>query len=446
MRDKINLLIFSSSLHDAESVISSRSRLFEGLRSFAELDISYPSALAAGQPRLEMLMDGGNRQSERSLPDGEHVKTVCFIATGGTEEIFRNYVEAIPRPVILLSDGLHNSFAASFEIKTYLGQRGIKCSLFNAPLDYSNDFFELMARGVFGDKADSFEEAEAQQLPSFPKNLLKAFDKKRIGLVGGASDWLISSNIDRQAVEYAYGVKFVDIPLSELEEDFAAVDENGSGIGEICSRLERFLSSDRTPEDLRRAARMYEALKNLCSDNGLDAFTLKCFGILNSCRTTSCLALALLNNEGLTAGCEGDIPALWTMMYVNYAFGEQAFMANPSSSSRKELTIDFAHCTIPTGMVHGFRLPSHFESRSGIGIAGSVPSGRYRIIKISGEKLDRYYETRGDLLMNTNIPQRCRTQIRFRFSSEAEFDRFINLDKGNHVILCRDAAQEGPSH
>ena len=153
----------------------------------------------------------------------------------------------------------------------------------------------------------------------------------------------------------------------------------------------------------------------------------------------------MLNDEGIIAGCEGDIPALWTMMYVNYAYGEPAFMANPSSSNRKELTVDFAHCTIPMKMVHGYRLPSHFESNSGIGIAGSVPSGRYRILKLFGEKLDQYYEATGDIIMNTNIPQRCRTQIRFRFASETEFDRFFRISKGNHIILCRAAGPGAPS-
>jgi L-fucose isomerase-like protein len=154
--------------------------------------------------------------------------------------------------------------------------------------------------------------------------------------------------------------------------------------------------------------------------------------------------MALLNDEGIVAGCEGDIPALWTMLYAKYAYGEAAFMANPASSNRKECTIDFAHCTIPLSMVHGYRLPSHFESQSGIGIAGSVPSGRYRIVKISGKNLDQFYETEGDLIMNTNIPQRCRTQIRFRFASETEFERFMRVSKGNHIILCKASGQGGP--
>ena len=445
MENSVNLVIFSSLLHDSGSVINSRKELFEGIRQFADLEITYPSVLAAGKPALENLMDGGNRNAERSLPAEKHNKTVCFIATGGTEEIFRNYVDALPRPILLLSDGLHNSFAASFEIRTYLTQRGIPSLLMNAPLNYSQDFFEYMEKTLFGPVESPDFAFPSDPLPQFPRSVLKAFDRKRIGLVGGASGWLISSGIDRKPVEEAYGVKFLDIPLQELEEDFAAVSPEDPAIAEIVGKMEGFLSGGRMPEDLKEAARMYVALKKLCFDNELNALTLKCFGILNSCRTTACLALSLLNDEGIVAGCEGDIPALWTMMYVNYAFGEPAFMANPSSSNRRELTIDFAHCTVPLSMVHGYRLPSHFESNTGIGIAGSMPSGKYRIVKIYGEKLDQYYETTGDLLMNTTIPQRCRTQIRFRFTSEDEFNRFIRVSKGNHIILCRDAAQGGPS-
>ena len=444
MKNTVNLVIFSSMLHDNESVMNSRKELFDGIRSFANLEITYPSSLAAGSPTLESLIDGGNRYASRTLPHEGSCKTVCFIATGGTEEIFRNYVEALPRPVLLLCDGLHNSFAASCEIRTYLSRLGIKSLLMNAPLDCGAEFFAYMEEALFGAEQARDLPSPSEPLPKFPKSLLRAFERKRIGLVGGASGWLIASDIDRTAVEQTYGVKFVDIPLSELEEDFAAVTDDDPALSGIVEKMGGYLSGDRTPDDLQQAARMYAALKKLCSDNELNALTLKCFGILNSCNTTACLALSLLNDEGIVSGCEGDIPALWTMMYVNYAYGEPAFMANPSSSNRKELTVDFAHCTIPLKMVHGYRLPSHFESNSGIGIAGSVPSGRYRIVKIYGNALDQYYETTGDLLMNTNIPQRCRTQIRFRFASEEEFDRFMCVSKGNHIILCRDAGQGGP--
>ena len=444
MKNRIHLIIFSSSLHDHTSVMRSREDLFEGLRSISRLEILYPSMLPTRQS-LEGLIDGSRSTSERELPDSEHEKTLCFIATGGTEEMFRAYYETLPRPVLLLSDGLHNSLAASFEIKTFLSQKGIASTLFNAPLDYDAAFFTDMQKSLFGvtDPGDTLSPADP--LPKWPKSVVKAFEKTRIGLIGGASDWLISSDIDRKAVEEAFGSRFVDIPLSELEASFAAVSVTDEAVESMCRKMEGFLSGDRSRDDLREAVRMYLALKKLVTQYGLQALTLKCFGILGSCRTTACLALSLLNDEGVVSGCEGDIPSLWTMLYVKYAFGRPAFMANPASSNRRELTVDFAHCTIPLAMVHGYRLPSHFESQTGIGIAGSVPSGRYRIVKISGEKLDHYYETEGDLMMNTNIPQRCRTQIRFRFDSPEEFDRFFRISKGNHIILCKAAGPEGPS-
>ena len=436
MHNKIQLVIFSSSLHQNTSVMGTRKELFEGIRRFAELDIVYPSMLAAGRTALEGLFDGG-RGCDSSLPDSDASKTVCFIATGGTEEVFKSFVDILPRPVLLLSDGLHNSFAAAFEIKTWLAQQGIASHLFNAPLDYSPVFFAELEQELFGGAGVADATLPAQSLPKFPRSVVRAFERTKIGLIGGASGWLISSDIDREAVTATYGTRFEDIALKELEDGYAAVPADDPEVSRICARMERFLSEDRTPGDLCDAARMYLALRRLCTQHELNALTLKCFGLLNSCRTTACLALALLNDEGIVAGCEGDIPALWTMLYAKYALGQEAFMANPASSNRKECTIDFAHCTVPLAMVHGYRLPSHFESQSGIGIAGSVPSGRYLILKIAGKQLDQYYETEGDLIMNTNIPQRCRTQIRFRFPSEAEFDRFFQVDKGNHIILCK---------
>ena len=119
MKNKINLVIFSSSLHDGSSVIGSRASLFEGIRQFAELELTYPSMLPAGQSALDGQIDGGRHDSCR-LPDSENAKTLCFIATGGTEEIFKDYVGALPHPILLLSDGLHNSFAASLEIQRVL--------------------------------------------------------------------------------------------------------------------------------------------------------------------------------------------------------------------------------------------------------------------------------------------------------------------------------------
>ena len=73
MRNKINLVIFSSMLHDGQSVVNSRKELFEGLRQMADVEITYPSMLATDKrlgsdektERLGRLMFGDLWESDK---------------------------------------------------------------------------------------------------------------------------------------------------------------------------------------------------------------------------------------------------------------------------------------------------------------------------------------------------------------------------------------------
>lgn len=436
---KIRIVVFASILHDSSSVMNSRDALFDGLRSLAEIEFIYPSTLASASPAFNKFIDGGAAGKPASpLAETDECKTVCFIATGGTEEIFRNYLDILPRPVTLLSDGLHNSFAASLEIASFLHNRGIRSRNFNAPLDNNPAFYENLGEHLFGKKQDeAMLSRDCGEMPKIPRQTARALEKKRIGLIGGESPWLIASDINREEVSKRLGSTLIDIPAKELERVFADTSDSDLEVARICQEKLGFITPDRDEDDLREAVKMYMALKSIVAKYNLSALTLKCFDIIGSCRTTACLAMAMLNSEGIVCGCEGDIPALWTMLYANVAYGKPAFMANPASTSRSELTVDFAHCTIPLSMVHGYRLPSHFESRSGIGVAGSVPSGSYRLLKICGRGLDRLYSAEGDIIMNTNIPQRCRTQVRFKFRNEKDFNDFLTVCKGNHIVIVK---------
>lgn len=431
----LRLIIFASELHNNASVMNTRSEMFGELRKITDLQIDYPTSLMANTSRISKYIDGGAAAQTTADSRDESV-TVCFIATGGTEEIFRNYTDTLPDNVVLLSDGFHNSLAAALEISTFLGSRGIRYRHYNAPLDYSADFFKTMVDELFNPGADGHgRESSAGTVPEFTKSVRHQFSKITIGLIGGRSSWLIASDIDRETVSKQYGATFKDISIADVEKAFGMVSPSNPKVAAVLSRMERFLSPDRSVDDLTEAARMYVALSGICGRNSLNALTIRCFDLISSCRTTACLALALLNEEGIVAGCEGDIPALWTMIYAKLALGRPSFMCNPSSMNRDELTLDLSHCTVPFTMVHGFRLPSHFESSIGIGVAGSVPSGKFEIIKFSGRQLENFYQADGEVIMNTNIPQRCRTQLRFKFENREAFDRFLSTDKGNHVVL-----------
>lgn len=431
----MNIIVFASSLHDIDSVLGRRDK---ALREFAGEEITlhnYDSDLSG----LE--------------------NPVCFIATGGTEELFARVWERLPRPIVLLSDGYHNSLAASFEIASFLEQRGVEHRLINLPLE---DIGELTGNNN-GDNPDSATGNDAgansgseagddsSRFNPYTESVKAILAVQRIGLIGGASSWLISSGIDREAVTARFGATFIDIPIGELEAEYQAMPLVGNNDDAPCHKpcTAHDTDSDHcqgpmstnvktySPEALADAERMYRALKAICERYQLTALTIKCFDLLDSCKTTSCLALARLSDEGIISGCEGDIPSLWTLIVANAITSHPAFMANPSSSNPAACTVDFAHCTIPLSMCNSYTLQSHFESGIGIGIAGILPEGPCKIIKIGGPQLDRIYQTEGEIVCNTHIPERCRTQIRFRFPCRTEFDRFMSNRLGNHIILYR---------
>lgn len=56
--------------------------------------------------------------------------SIIFIATGGVERLVIQHFESLPRPAILLADGMQNSLAAALEISSWLRGRGMRSEFF----------------------------------------------------------------------------------------------------------------------------------------------------------------------------------------------------------------------------------------------------------------------------------------------------------------------------
>jgi len=142
----------------------------------------------------------------------------------------------------------------------------------------------------------------------------------------------------------------------------------------------------------------------------------------------------LLNDEGIVAGCEGDIPALISMVILHYLTNEPVFMANPSSIDIDKNEIILAHCTLPLNMPDEFYLKTHFESGLGVGIKGVVGEGEATIFKLSRDGKE-YFVSGGKMIENLNSENLCRTQIRFRMNEGVKY--FLQNSLGNHHLLCK---------
>ena len=439
---QINLSLISSSLHNITELSQKRMEVIEALKALGDVSIFKNSSPAS---------------CGIESATGEIVN-VAYILTGGTESLFvKLFGENLSRlgNIAIISDAYHNSLAASQEICTWLYNNGVQHRHIHIPLHSPDATLNRLPTLLCAESpapqrcecnAGVAAEATCAEAASADA-LVKALGGCTIGLIGEASPWLIASGIDKEALSERCGVSFREISIGTLADKYLVYRELWKNhtlsagaraeLDEVLCRFSCTLEGDRTTEDLSDAAIMYLALASICKEKHLDAVTVKCFDLLSSCKTTACLALALLNDNGVIAGCEGDIPSICTMLAIYKALGRPSFMANPASIDRDNLSIDFAHCTIPTVMVEGCTLPSHFESGIGIGINGEVPLGNYTLCKLSGKTLERSLICNGRLVKGEYLSNRCRTQVRFIFDSKAEFDAFTNARVGNHIILFK---------
>lgn len=412
MDKTLKIITLSSPLHGNADEINSGREILPALRSH------FKTTLTSYKDLTDDKLNGVNDKYDI---------TAVFIATGGTEELFLRISKYLPKPIIILSDSYHNSLAASLEIGTWLYNNNHLHKHIVFPVEPSHKVIDDLIEQIdnTGDIQNGF----------------KRLSEERIGLIGGESAWLISSKIDRNSVTEMFGVTFTDINTEDIINDFKNFHDRSEHLKEesyLKEKIARYASKLEIQIDeqsLKDALAFYVVLNDVCRKNNLTSLTIKCFDILSPCNTTACLALAILNDQGIVSGCEGDIPSLWSMILAKTFCNSASFMANPSSVERVDKSIDFAHCTIPLSLSEGYSLTSHYESKKGIGIKADIPLGKYTLFKCGGLNLERFYIFEGEVIQNTSVAERCRTQIKFTFKSDDDMDDFMCSYLGNHTIL-----------
>ena len=321
---------------------------------------------------------------------------VVAILSGGTEAQFVDLVREkkidLKRPIYMMVSGYSNSLAAALEILSFIRLR--------------NGIAKIMQHA----KDTVFPEVtETASLTRHPLEKVLHGDKKmRLGVIGKPSDWLIASQVDYKEVMKAMNLELVDIPITEVSS-LGVVDPGMKG-----------------------AEAIYERLKEIIAKNNLDGITLRCFDLLSTVKNTGCIAVSKLNDEGIPASCESDIPTLLTMMACKKLTGEPCFMVNPARILPDGQML-LAHCTIPLKMTDTHEYTTHFESGIGVAIHGELPTGDYTLVKLSGD-MKRLLAVNVTLTKCQYEKNLCRTQVWIQ-STPIVSQYFLTSPIANHHIL-----------
>ena len=347
---------------------------------------------------LQDLQDVDKNLSFKFIDSFASVKNqlvLILVQSGGSEnffkeQIFKNY----DGPYYLLTYGASNSLAAALEILAFIKSH------------------DALGEVLHGDAQYIVERIhELQQNKKMPK--------ERLGVIGKPSDWLIASNVDYDKCLKKFNLELIDIEDQELVELYQEVESN-----------ETDLAYD--PKELNKALKIQQALKVLIQKYHLDGITIRCFDIIKKLTSTACLALARLNDEGITAICEGDIPTMITAQLLKRIINEPFFQANPQHIDLKGQMVEFAHCTIPFKMCKKYELTTHFESGLGVAIHGELNETDVTIVKIDPE-FKLFYLASGALIKNEYREDRCRTQIKVQLKSDGSY--FLTSPLANHHLI-----------
>ena len=338
---------------------------------------------------------------------------LIFVASGGVEGQFKENYTKIKEPYYLLTNGENNSFAASLEILTFLKQRGLKGEILHGSVDYISNRIK-----------DIYDITKA-------KETLKHIN---IGVIGKPSNWLIASHVNYENLIERFGINSIEINIEELIEEIDKIQVNKLDTLKGNKKIEELYQKSFNNESLQEALRIYVALKNIVDKYDLKGLTIRCFDLLSTVYNTGCIALSLLNDEGIISSCEGDVPALISMLILNALSDEPVFMANPSSIDVEKNEVILAHCTVPLDMTKDYALDTHFESGIGVGIHGEIQEGQATLFKLNSN-LEEYFVSSISIKENMYHNNLCRTQIRVHMDQDVNY--FLTNPMGNHHLICR---------
>ncbi|MCQ2323173.1 MAG: hypothetical protein MJZ47_06095, partial [Bacteroidales bacterium] len=368
---------------------------------------------------------------EMPLPQIEKHDTF-LVATGGVEGLFVRLLEngIVGENVTLIADGRNNSLAASMEILTYLNEKGRNGRILHG----TNDEIVADLIGSQQIKSDKRLVSNANAENVKGSGLIEF---NRIAIFGEPSDWLIASGVDREFVREKFNIDFVNIDIERLVARVQLIDDEMVELLAKDYEDSGITFGKANHRDLLNSLKLYLAISQICHEENCTCLTIRCFDIVKRLNATSCLALAMLNDEGIDASCEGDLQSLLTMIMARRVAWQPAFMANPSGMSKENGTTTFAHCTIPMSMCKKYGFRSHFESGIGIAIAGEMPvNQKYTIFKWGGRRLERFFVEEVDAVEKPYSEHLCRTQITFKFYKP---EYMLNCPIGNHHIIIKGA-------
>jgi L-fucose isomerase-like protein len=182
---------------------------------------------------------------------------------------------------------------------------------------------------------------------------------------------------------------------------------------------------------------LYGIFKDVLAEQRASIFTINsCMGtILPMARTTACLTLSLLNDEGIVAFCESDFVIVPAGILLHFAARTPVFLHN--STFPHDGIVTCAHCTAPRRMdgtrYAPVRILTHYESEYGAAPKIEMPEGQVLTLIDPEYSTGRWVGLRANVVGNP-FYECCRSQQDVRI--QGPWRRLLDEIRDSHWVMA----------
>jgi L-fucose isomerase-like protein len=269
---------------------------------------------------------------------------------------------------------------------------------------------------------------------------LKNFVDTRIVALGGP--WGKYAPEAPQVAREKYRLNIIEVSYDDVTARVQAALQDTRAVATAQRQADRYLALPDTTlltdrKFVVNAFLLYGVFKDLLREHEAPAFTIQgCMGrILPIAQTTPCLALSLLNDEGLMAFCESDFVIIPAGILLHYLSGRPVFLHNSTFPHNGIVTC--AHCSAPRRL-DGTRyqpatIMTHYESEYGAAPKVEMPLGG-RVTFIDPEYATNRWLGFTGLIKSNPSYEICRSQQDVQI--EGDWRKLVNEVRDSHWMMA----------
>ena len=238
----------------------------------------------------------------------------------------------------------------------------------------------------------------------------------RVIALGGA--WGKYSPDAPKIAQDKFGIKIMDVSYDDLAARIQKAHNDRELMKTAEQWVDRFLSLPKTSLKTQRsfvtnAFVLYRLFKDIMQEQKATAFTIKsCMGtVIPMSKTTACLSLGLINDEGGIAFCESDFVVVPVGILLRYIANKPVFMHNSTFPHQGIVTC--AHCSSPRRLdgknYEPTEIVTHYESDYGAAPKVEMPIGQIVTFLNPEYSVGRWTGMNGIVRDNPNFDC-CRSQ------------------------------------